>query len=422
MASESGIETSQALIVGIDRWLRLRWWLVPLQILAITAAGPEPFQASVLGLGVIAALELSLGLLAARWRLKKDATLLLGGLLLGDIVLLSLALALCGGPSNPFSVLYLVYVTLACVLLGPAYGWTSLAVAAGLYATLFWLSPQACCQLSQPGGPATPLHQHLWSMYFAFIAVAALVVTFVASVMRTLRKREAALADVKARADRNERLANIMVLAAGTAHEMATPLATIAVTAKELERAASGLKQSQWVDDARLIRNQVDRCRRLLDELRGHAGAVEGERPMHVRLDEAVAAVAASFTDDMRRRVAVAPAARSIDLFLPRTAFVQVLGNLVRNALEASGPGDPVTVDATARADSITVTVRDRGQGMDLATLGRAREPFFTTKPAGAGLGLGLFLADRFACEVGGSLALDSRPGYGTEVRLEVPA
>jgi len=349
----------------------------------------------------------------------------LGGLILGDLVLLTVALGLCGGPSNPFTVLYLVYVTLACVLLGPRRGWTATGISAGLYALLFFLAPaSAHGSHAHMHGAASELRQHLWSMYFAFVAVAALVVTFVSSVMRTLQAREADLAETRARADRNERLANITVLAAGTAHEMGTPLATIAVTAKEMERAAAlvSVDQEQWAGDARLIRAEVDRCRRLLDELRGHAGAVEGEAPTTVKLDDVVTAATAALPDGARKRIAVAPAAKTVNLFLPRTAFVQVMGNLVRNAIEASQTDAPILIEASAREGMVSVSVRDHGHGMDASTLARAREPFFTTKPPGAGLGLGLFLADRFAKDVGGAMQLSSTIGQGTEVRLELPA
>jgi two-component system, sensor histidine kinase RegB len=422
MTPVSDSSTSQALLVGLDRWLRVRWWMVPCQIAAIAAAGPLPPSVPIWLLAGLSVMAMLPGIFAGKWRRVESARTMLSALILGDLVLLTVALGLCGGPSNPFTVLYLVYLTLACVLLGPKHGWTATGVAAGLYALLFLLSPASGnASHAHVHGAASDLRQHLWSMYFAFIAVSALVVTFVSSVMRTLRAREADLVEAWARADRNERLANITVLAAGTAHEMGTPLATIAVTAKELERAAVQVQQDQWADDARLIRSEVDRCRRLLDELRGHAGAVEGEAPSPIRLDEALGAATSELPNSMRERIAITPTAETVKVFLPRTAFVQVLGNLVRNAIEASQPDKPIVIDASSGGGVVAVSVRDQGHGMDASTLARAREPFFTTKPPGAGLGLGLFLADRFAKDVGGALQLRSTLGQGTEVRLELP-
>jgi two-component system sensor histidine kinase RegB len=414
--------TSQALVVGLYRWLRVRWWLAPGQIVAITAAGPIPPRVPLWLLATLSLLAPIPGLFAGFWRRRESARALLGVLILGDLILLTIALALCGGPANPFSILYLVYVTLACVLLGPSYGWLGTGVASIFYAMLFFIAPGAEHHGGHMHGQASTLWQHLWSMYFAFVAVAVLVVAFVASVMRTLRVSEKDLVEARERAERSERLANVMVLAAGTAHEMGTPLSTIAVTAKEMERTALAAHHEAWVEDARLIRDEVERCRRLLADLRGQAGAMEGEAPSPVRLEDAVAAVADELPDPARRRLVMEDDSRDITLRLPRAAFALVLGNLVRNALEASPPESDIVVGATRGLARITVSVKDRGHGMDEATAARAREPFFTTKPVGTGLGLGLFLADRFARDMGGVLALDSRPGHGTEARLELPA
>lgn len=415
------IPTQQALLVGLDRWLRLRWWLAPGQVVAIAATAPAPLSVPLWSLVTLAALAPLPGVLTRRWRYRSSSHALLGAFVLGDLGLLTVALSLCGGTSNPFSILYLVYVTLACVLLGPAYGWIGTAVAAALYAGLFLLSASTDPHAAHVHGGGAALQRHLGTMYVAFVAVAVLVVTFVSSVTRALRGREADLAEAQDRAARNERLANVMVLAAGTAHEIGTPLATIAVTAKEMERAAAGLDEPQLIDDARLIRSEVERCRALLDQLRGQAGALEGEAPVPVKLGDAVFAAIAALPERARGQVTVAPSAEVVPLFLPRAAFVRVLGNIVRNALEASPPDRPVVIAANAREHAVTVTITDQGRGMDAGTVARAREPFFTTKPTGTGLGLGLFLADRFAREVGGTLALESHPGRGTRVCFEFP-
>jgi len=404
----------------VERWLRLRWWLAPGQIVAVVAAGPLPPSVPVWLLVALLSVALLPGVVARICRRRETERAVLAALILGDVALLTLALALCGGASNPFSVLYLAYVILGCVLLGPRHGWISTVVASGFYAALFVLSPAPGGHGHMHGGGGE-LGRHLWSMYFAFVAVAILSVLFVASVMRTLRVREADLAEAKSRAERNERLASVMVLAAGTAHEMGSPLATIAITAKEMERAAADWKDPQWREDARLIRSEVERCRRLLDDLRGQAGAVEGETPVASPIGEVVAKLSETLSEAERRRVTITPAAATVEVFLPRAAFAQVLGNIVRNALDASPPDAPVVIDASA-GETTVVRVTDHGCGMDAGTLQRAREPFFTTKPPGAGLGLGLFLADRFARDLGGTLLIDSKPGAGTEIRLELPS
>ena len=106
---------------------------------------------------------------------------------------------------------------------------------------------------------------------------------------------------------------------------------------------------------------------------------------------------------------------------VPPRAFAQVVGNLLRNAFDASPPQGVVELRATRQGSRLRLEVCDRGPGMTPDQLARAREPFFTTKAPGTGLGLGLFLADRFAEHLGGSLSLTAREGGGTRVALELP-
>jgi two-component system sensor histidine kinase RegB len=107
-------------------------------------------------------------------------------------------------------------------------------------------------------------------------------------------------------------------------------------------------------------------------------------------------------------------------IVVPRAGLVQVLLSLVKNAFDATSGSAPVTIDVEARNGVLTFVVQDEGQGMSQETLHRAGEPFYTTKEAGRGLGLGLFLARAFAERCGGSLSL--RSDRGTTATLELPA
>ena len=104
---------------------------------------------------------------------------------------------------------------------------------------------------------------------------------------------------------------------------------------------------------------------------------------------------------------------------LPVAALSTALRNLTRNALEASA--DPVALEVHAGAEEVALQVVDRGEGMSPEVAARAVEPFFTTKPAGAGMGLGLFLVQALAEQLEGALEIDSRPGAGTTMTLRVP-
>jgi PAS domain S-box-containing protein len=111
----------------------------------------------------------------------------------------------------------------------------------------------------------------------------------------------------------------------------------------------------------------------------------------------------------------------ALELHTDRVALQRVLEPVLDNAALASPPGRPIRVRLDLQDGKLLLSVRDSGSGMSPEILQRACDPFFTTRPPGQGLGLGLFLASRAAASLGGSLRLKSAPGEGTEVHIEVP-
>jgi two-component system sensor histidine kinase RegB len=265
-------------------------------------------------------------------------------------------------------------------------------------------------------------------MWVAFGVAAAFIVYFIQRVRRALAERDAELGEARSTAARHERLASLATLAAGAAHELATPLSTIAVVAKELERAlGTDGADASTVADARLIRDQVERCRTILVQMAADAGESTGEAPAPIT----VAAWLAAATDGLaeRARIVAEPAfASSADgavVRVPPRALAQALRGVLKNALEASAARGEVRVELAAVADRWRLAVVDRGAGMTPEVLARAGEPFFTTKSADGlarGMGLGLFLARVVLERLGGELDIRSTLGRGTTVTLIVPA
>ncbi|MEL0212541.1 MAG: ATP-binding protein [Novosphingobium sp.] len=101
-----------------------------------------------------------------------------------------------------------------------------------------------------------------------------------------------------------------------------------------------------------------------------------------------------------------------------RNQLENALLNLVLNARDAMPAGGTVGIAARNRENEVEIVVRDEGTGMDEATLEKAAEPFFTTKPIGSGSGLGLSQVYGFLHQIGGRLQISSTPGTGTTVRL----
>lgn len=403
------------------RWLvRLRWGAIAVALVGLAvvtgALGATLPLLPLLGvLAVVAVTNVWLWRFLRRGAVPTQA--LVGGIALLDVILITEFLAMSGGPMNPFSIVYLVYVALAAVLLEARWTWGLVVATSGAFGALFAFAP------SDHGLHGAGIDRHLEGMWVAFTCAAALLAGVVGRVSASLRRREADLRAAQDRIARNERLASLTTLAAGAAHELGTPLGTIAVVARELEdalvEAGSG---RELADDARLIRNEVRRCRGILDQMSADAGELAGEGFVPVAVGEILENVVGHLPPDRRARVGVelAPSLEGAPVQVPPRAFARVLGNLVENALRASEPDGPVALRVGRRDALWRFEIADRGVGMAPETLARAGEPFYTTRGPGEGLGLGLFIARSCVERLGGRLALTSTPGEGTVATVEL--
>ena len=404
-------------------WLvRLRWASVA--ALAAAAWAAHTFWRVRLPvvplIALLAALAATNAALTFQLRSPAPRRSVIGGVLLVDVGLLTGILYLVGGPLNPFSIVYLVGITVAAVALGQRWALV-LGVLSNLAYGLTFLYHRPL-EFIDESFSSRVLTLHLSGMWVAFAAATGLIAYFVGRVSQALAERERELTEARAAAARSERLAALFSLGAGAAHELATPLSTISTAAVELERTMirRGEGDAPEAEYIRLIRGEVGRCTTVLDQLSGRAAAASAA-------DSSIALP--RLVDDLRYRLGASLASR-LDVTLPADArpidapaepLRQALIALLRNAFDASTPDQRVTL-CVAQENGVRVEVIDSGRGMDAAEASRAGEPFFTTKPPGAGLGLGLFLVRAFADQMGGTLRLRSTPGQGTAAILQLPA
>lgn len=422
LASESDLrlagETAPALAAP---WLiLLRYGLIAglvllILLVAFGARVPLPFP----WLAVPIAVMLLSNLLLPRLIAGLGGRRALGATLILDVLILTALLSLTGGPANPLTLLYLVQITLSAVVLSRAWTW-SLGILSIL--GFGFLFPFHIPLLALEGHhPTQGFAVHLYGMWIAFVAAALLITFFIGEVSEALRRHERRSLNLQIKLATHEKLAAVGTLAAGAAHEMGTPLATIAVVAKDLETYAQQVVHDpNLAADAATIRAEVDRCATILRAMGRQGPEITGESLSTIRIRALFEDLLLSLPPANRDLVTIL-AAEGLEANLPVETTRQVLTALVKNALDASAPGQPVELSAQSRGERLSFTVRDRGQGMTVETLAHLGEPFFTTKEPGRGMGLGTFLARVFAENLHGSLEFESTAGEGTTAILELP-
>ncbi len=391
--------------------LALRWAQIAGQCATVIAAtqlvaSPLPWAALAALVAAGALSNLALELWLRRQPAVRDWHL--AGIMVLDVALLTALLYFTGGPLNPFGFLYLVQIALATVIVPAGYSWALVALSfAGFGLLLVAHQPLA-----------VSMRTHTIGMWVALGVAAAFIVTFLRRVSTALAERELELEDARNLSARQERLASLATMAAGAAHELATPLGTVALVAKELERHLGASGDPALVADAQLIRQEVGRCRAILDQMAGGAGAA-GESLSSISVTELLelALTGARAEPKVVRQLGLAA---TTAVRLPSRAVSQALRSLITNAQDASG-GHEVVVAGSIRAEVLAIDIIDRGPGMSAELLARIGEPFFTTKQPGRGMGLGLYLARAVIESVGGVMLIESQPGTGTRVTVTIP-
>lgn len=406
-----------ALVASVRQLMILRSIAVAGQIAAIAASSvlgialPLPAMACVVG---------ALMLLNALswWRVSspREASHIEIAALLGfDLASFSLLLYFSGGANNPFVLIYILHAVLMALLLPLRWATMGiLAVAACVVILAVFHLP-----LRLSAGDPVPSGLFAIGQWLSFTFTTGITAWFVLRVVTTLREHEHKLHEASQRALRDEEVLRIGALAAGAAHELATPLTTMAVTAGEIFRSAESPVMRR---DAEILASQIRICREttaaLLLTAGGHAQSVSGGRE---RLDLFLEAI-------VRRCRAVHPEARIVcdwELIVPapeifaEESLRQALLALLANAVDASP--DDVQLRGLKVGKMVRLTIADRGSGLPAAHMDKLGRSFFTTKLTGHGAGLGLVLASRTIERLGGTLEFESREGGGTRVQVQIP-
>jgi two-component system sensor histidine kinase RegB len=340
---------------------------------------------------------------------ERDAALCLGY----DILQLAILLYLTGGLQNPFSILILAPVTVAATILSrrPVIALSIFAVAATSLLAL-WHMP-----LPWRTEPLVFPPELVLGIWVALVIATVFIGAYTWSVAQEARRLRDAMTATQLALAREQRVSAVGALAAAAAHELGSPLATIAVVAKELVRDLP--KDSPHAEDAALLLSQTERCRRILAEL-AHQSEHDGGSP-YTRLPISAlveAAVAPHKDQGVKLILATAGQPGPEEPLVRRSPeIMHGLNNLVQNSVQFARR--EVSVMTFWDRDTVTVDVADDGPGFPLHLLGRLGEPYISTRADAANhMGLGIFIAQTLLERSGAQVVFDNLPEGGAHVAI----
>ncbi|MBC8318232.1 MAG: HAMP domain-containing histidine kinase [Desulfobulbaceae bacterium] len=422
-------QNTDASKIAFSWLLRLRWWAMLCLVLIVAVVAlfydikiPLPLLFVILCFQAAS----NLYFMYRQKNEKSVSDLLFGVVMVWDALHLTVLLYFTGGPMNPFTFLYLVHVALGAMLMRPAWSWSLAVLTMAGYASIFFIpEPEILFSsghdvFKNPICVDTPnMLLHLQGMWAAYTISAFFIVFFMGRIQKELVGHQQTLLKLEEEKIKSERLASLATLAAGAAHEFSTPLSTIAVVAGEMIYDLKSLENGrELLEDAQLIRTQVTKCRDILGQLNADAGEPLGEHYARISVQELLAGALGTFREETGRDATSVLETEDMSLYIPVETWTRTLKGLLKNSLDAGA--DSISLLCSQQNGNILFTVTDNGKGMDKDTLSRAREPFYTTKETGKGMGLGLFLAKSLAERFGGHLHLSSAPGLETKVSITV--
>jgi two-component system sensor histidine kinase RegB len=336
--------------------------------------------------------------------------------LLVDVWMLTVQLYLSGGATNPFISLYLLQVTLGAVLLSGWRVWAIVVFTTAAFIGLDLVSQPLPLPMTLQRGLGSPQMQ---AVLICFVLNAALLVVFITRINRNLRQRDARLASLRQRAAEEEHIVRMGLLASGAAHELGTPLATLAVILGDWARAPAVVDDGELRQDISEMQAQVQRCKSIVSGILLSAGEARGEgsqestlRTFLDRLVEEWRVLHPGSRLDYANRLGVdAP-------MVSDSTLKQMIFNVLDNAHEASPQALRLEVDR--EGDDLVLTVTDQGSGFAPAMLAQIGKPYQSTKGR-PGKGLGLFLSVNVARTLGGRLIAGNTEAGGAQVRITLP-
>ena len=361
-----------------------------------------------------------------------------------DVFAIAALLYLTGGASNPITWVFLLPLIITAIMLPQAYAWYMVILTTSLYTMLIAFNiPLPSIEPHMPN-PAPLQHSdvenyqmlqhahlmndksyfslHMFGMWFGFVFSAGLVAFFVVELARTLKDQERSLAEARENALRDERVIALGTLAASAAHDMGTPLGTIAIVAHELEQEYPSHRYPDLYEKMLIMQQQVSRCKDTLSVMSASAGEMRAESGGVILLTD--------YIDDVINQWRTHKPGAKLSFFIDpdvateakiiaeRTLTHSII-NILNNAAEASPSELGIEFHASWDLNHLTFKIRDFGPGFppEIAEFA-GKQPVVSKKH---GLGVGLFLTYSTINRLGGKINLYNSDSGGACVEITLP-
>lgn len=337
--------------------------------------------------------------------------------LLGDLLALTVLFYYTGGYSNPLVWMYLLPLTVAAVALKREYAWLLAAVAIACYSLLvFYYVPLSHLHMHDIAGKTLDIH--LVGMWIGFVVSAGIIAFFVTRIGQSLREYDQLMASIREKSLESERVLSLGTLAASAAHELGTPLSTMAVISKELAQDLAD--QPEKLQQLEILRKQISRCKEIISSITRNAGKSRADTGEGLVLREFLQVLIERWRDTRpatELTVSLCENSSNPLIFSDRT-LIQALQNLLDNAADAS----PVRIMLNADWDetNLQISIRDFGSGISEDIKKQLGKPFFTSKNE-QGMGLGVYLTQITLARFGGELSLNNHIDGGVLTVIKLP-
>lgn len=354
-----------------------------------------------------------------------------------DVFAIASLLYLTGGATNPFTWIFLLPVILTAIVLPHAYTWYMVILTTTLYtflipyhATLTTVEPHLMHM--NMGNISHEMHNqqdaeffnfHIFGMWFGFVCSAGLVAFFSLELSNTIKASERTLAEAREKALQDDRIISLGTLAASAAHDMGTPLGTMAIISNELKYDYSPEVHPELHEKMNIMEEQINRCKQALSVMSASAGELRAESGHITVLSDYLDEVIMQWRNQqpgVRLNLHINPEAPLNESILAELTLTHSLINVLNNAAEVSPreKGIDLFIHRCTQDHFIGIQIRDYGPGIPDELIDQIGKAPINSQQ---GLGVGLFLTYSTITRLGGKIDVSNAPTGGACIDIILP-